>query len=62
MEYIVHLRGGSISSRPVDAKGRRVIKSFASMEEARECAKRLNRQLTPGEKLYYKMWYVATKK
>lgn len=60
----VFLAGGSLGSRDhcyVDRKNRKLIKTFDDEAEAKEYAQRNNKQLTPGEKGYYKMKYSAAK-
>lgn len=49
----VVMKGGSIGAKS-DAG-----KQFNTSEEAKEYAARMNKQLTPGEKSYYKMKYVV---
>jgi hypothetical protein len=49
-------KGGSIGEQP-----NRVVKSFDTPEEAKEYAKRMNKNLSPGEKQYYGIKYVVVK-
>lgn len=52
----VYLQGGAIG----ETAGRKnPIQKFTSKEDATAYARRRNAQLTPGEKSYYKMKYVA---
>ena len=58
--------GGSIGSSEFmnaryGSKRCKVIKSFDTEEEAKECAKRWNKMLTPCEKRYYHIRYSAVK-
>jgi len=62
MEYIVYLEGGSVgNNKKLDKKGRNIYKSFLNLKEAKDYAKRMNKQLSPGEKKYYKMKFKAAK-
>jgi hypothetical protein len=47
-------KGGSIGEQP-----NRVVKSFDTPEQAKEYAKRMNKNLSPGEKQYYGIKYVV---
>lgn len=49
-------KGGSVGEQP-----NRVVKTFNTPEEAKEYAKRMNKQLSPGEKQYYGIKYVVVK-
>ena len=57
--------GGSIGEKKdsilIDKKGRKLVKTFESQEEAKDTAKRWNKMLSPGEKKYYRMKYSAIK-
>jgi len=50
----VFLKGGSIGGKKDEP-----MKVHPSKKEAQEHAKRLRKQLTPGEKSYYKMGYTV---
>jgi hypothetical protein len=54
MEYGIELKGGSIA----EASYKRII-PCNSKKEAKDKAKRMNSQLSLGEKSYYKMKYVV---
>lgn len=54
--YGVSKLGGSIGEK------QGIIKSFSTHEEAKEYASRMNKQLTPGEKNYYKIKYKVVNK
>lgn len=49
-------KGGSIGEQP-----NRVVKTFDTPDEAKEYAKRMNKNLSPGEKQYYGIKYVVVK-
>jgi hypothetical protein len=55
--YGVFLNGGSLS----DAAAAKTPKFIGSKEEAKEYAKCRNKNLSPGEKSYYKMRYSVRK-
>jgi len=55
MTYLVYLKGGSIGQK-------KSVKDFNNKDEAKAYAKRMNKQLTPGEKGYYGMKYVVIQK
>jgi hypothetical protein len=61
MLYMVVVKGGSIGSKKgnTDSKGRSIVSKSMSREEAKDKAKRMNKQLSPGEKEYYRMRYSA---
>jgi len=55
-KYCVVMSGGSIGEKGVvDKKGRKLVDTFETREEAAVYAKRRNSQLSPGEKTYYKI-------
>lgn len=56
MKFEIKLKGGSIGSIN-DA----VYEVVDTVEEAKASVKRRNKQLTPGEKSYYKMKYYYCK-
>ena len=56
-KFEVVSRGGSIGSHGPSVRG-----EHDTVEQAREHAKRLTKQLTPGEKSYYKMGYSVREK
>ena len=62
IQYGVYEIGGSIGS-PKDGYdprvGGRLVKTFDDKEEAKAYAAKRRKQLTPGEKSYYKMGYVV---
>lgn len=53
--YGVYRKGGSIGEQ----LNHTPIRTADTKQEANEIAKRLRKQLTPGEKQYYKMGYVV---
>ena len=58
--YAVLLAGGSVGRKQgTYINGKLVTKICDSIEQARELANRRNRQLSPGEKKYYRMKYSA---
>lgn len=67
-QYTVVLIGGSVGGKPISSvgqlKGQSVVDSdnlFDDKAEAKSKAKSLNKNLSPGEKKYYRMSYkVAT--
>lgn len=54
-KYLVIRKGGSVGEKPSQ-------KEFNSKEEAKEYAKRMNKQLSSGEKSYYKIKYIIVSK
>lgn len=54
VKYGVFRVGGNVGSN-----NDKPVKIFASKEEAKEYAKRLRKQLSPGEKSYYRMSYIV---
>lgn len=56
-KFEVVSKGGSIGSH-----GAYVVGEFDTIEQAREKAKRMTKQLTPGEKKYYDMGYSVRQK
>ena len=53
-KYGVYRKGGSVGSHP-----EKPIKVFDDVEEAKAYASRLRKELSPGERSYYKMGYVT---
>lgn len=66
-QYIVKMVGGSVGTKnPSNAKGYKGYKltdedTLMSQEKAKEKAKRMNKNLSPGEKKYYGIKYVVLK-
>lgn len=60
--FAVVMQGGSIGSGKSKylVKGLPIVETFATIEEAKEYAVRRNKSLSPGEKSYYRMKYIAT--
>jgi len=66
IKYTVVLLGGSIGEKPIrsvkELEGKEVInkkKIFNIPEEAKKYARQMNKYLSPGEKKYYGLKYVA---
>ena len=64
-KYVVVFKNKSIPQKwknaEVDSKGRSITKRFTNALEAKAYASRLNKQLSAGEKGFYKMKYSAVK-
>ena len=54
VRYGVFSRGGSVGSKHSDP-----VKTFDNVEDAKQCAARFRKMLTPGERKYYRMGYVV---